>query len=131
LLATGAKGVRPASKPYKSSMSVLVQKYGAPPWTAPSASARWRAGDGARARPRVDRRGLGHGQTTDELLRLAHRVSAEPSRRELDMLLTTGERVTMALLAMALAISTSGDLLHRLAERHPHRWRHKWRASRR
>src|SRR5512136_746220 len=45
------------------------------------------------------------GQTTDELLRLAREVSPAPSRRELDMLLTTGERVSMALLAMAL-----GDL---------------------
>ena len=42
------------------------------------------------------------GQTTDELIRLAHRVSRTPSRRELDMLLTTGERVSMALLSMAL-----------------------------
>jgi aspartate kinase len=55
------------------------------------------------------------GQTTDGLLRLARQVSAEPSRRELDMLLTTGERVTMALLAMALhdlgvpAISFTGS----------------------
>src|SRR5260221_10524671 len=55
------------------------------------------------------------GQTTDELLRLAHQVSPHPSRRELDMLLTTGERVSMALLAMALhdlaveAISFTGS----------------------
>lgn len=45
------------------------------------------------------------GQATDELLRLAREVSPHPSRRELDMLLTAGERVSMALLAMAL-----GDL---------------------
>ncbi|HTO91957.1 MAG TPA: aspartate kinase [Candidatus Sulfotelmatobacter sp.] len=55
------------------------------------------------------------GQATDELLALAHQVSANPSRRELDMLLTTGERVSMALLAMALqdlgveAISFTGS----------------------
>jgi len=42
------------------------------------------------------------GGATDELLRLAHQVSHEPSRRELDMLLTAGERVSMSLLAMAL-----------------------------
>lgn len=42
------------------------------------------------------------GQTTDELIRLAERVSRTPSRRELDMLLTSGERISMALLAMAL-----------------------------
>jgi aspartate kinase len=42
------------------------------------------------------------GHATDELLDLASRVSENPPRRELDMLLTTGERVSMALLAMAL-----------------------------
>src|SRR5690606_6294656 len=42
------------------------------------------------------------GQTTDELLELAAKVSESPPRRELDMLLSTGERITMALLAMAL-----------------------------
>lgn len=42
------------------------------------------------------------GKTTDELIRLAYQVSSEPSRRELDMLLTTGERVSMSLLSMAL-----------------------------
>lgn len=42
------------------------------------------------------------GKTTDELVALAHKVSAFPDRRELDMLLSTGERVSMALLSMAL-----------------------------
>jgi len=42
------------------------------------------------------------GKTTDELLALAKRVSPNPARRELDMLLTAGERISMALLAMAL-----------------------------
>jgi aspartate kinase len=42
------------------------------------------------------------GDTTDELLALARQVSANPARRELDMLLTAGERIAMALLAMAL-----------------------------
>jgi aspartate kinase len=42
------------------------------------------------------------GDTTDELLELAHRVSPKPNARELDMLLTTGERQSAALLAMAL-----------------------------
>ncbi len=42
------------------------------------------------------------GKTTDELLALAARVSGSPARRELDMLLTAGERISMALLAMAL-----------------------------
>jgi aspartate kinase len=43
------------------------------------------------------------GKTTDELLRLAKQVTAEPPRRELDMLLSTGERASAALLTMALA----------------------------
>ncbi len=42
------------------------------------------------------------GDTTDELLDLAHQISADPDPRELDMLLTTGERISMALLAMAI-----------------------------
>ncbi len=42
------------------------------------------------------------GKTTDELLALAKKVSPTPARRELDMLLTAGERISMALLAMAL-----------------------------
>jgi aspartate kinase len=42
------------------------------------------------------------GKTTDELVRLAQDLSAEPSKREMDMLLSTGEQVTISLLAMAL-----------------------------
>src|SRR3982751_2498598 len=42
------------------------------------------------------------GDTTDELLSLAKRVSVNPDRRELDMLLTAGERISMALLSMAI-----------------------------
>jgi aspartate kinase len=42
------------------------------------------------------------GDTTDGLLKLAHEICDSPSRRELDMLLSTGERISMALLAMAL-----------------------------
>jgi aspartate kinase len=43
------------------------------------------------------------GDTTDELLALAGQVSARPHPREQDMLLTAGERISIALLAMALA----------------------------
>jgi len=55
------------------------------------------------------------GDTTDELLALAKQVSANPDRRELDMLLTAGERISMALLSMAIrelggeAISFTGS----------------------
>ncbi len=43
------------------------------------------------------------GDTTDELLDLAEQISPVPPPRELDMLLTSGERISMALLAMAIA----------------------------
>ena len=54
------------------------------------------------------------GDTTDELIELAYQVAEEPSARELDLLLSTGEIVSSTLLAMALrdtgyeAISLSG-----------------------
>ncbi len=55
------------------------------------------------------------GDTTDELLALAKQVSPNPPRRELDMLLTAGERISMAVLSMAIkelggdAISFTGS----------------------
>lgn len=55
------------------------------------------------------------GKTTDQLVELAYKVSPKPNRRELDMLLSTGERVSMALMSMALndagvkAISFTGS----------------------
>jgi aspartate kinase len=42
------------------------------------------------------------GDSTDELIDLAHEVTPIPAPRELDMLLTAGERISMALLAMAI-----------------------------
>jgi len=54
------------------------------------------------------------GKTTDQLVGLAQQVTANPSRREMDMLLSTGEQVSIALLSMALqelgqaAISLTG-----------------------
>lgn len=55
------------------------------------------------------------GKTTDQLLELAQQVSNRPSLRELDMLLTVGERISMSLLSIALndlgcsAISFTGS----------------------
>lgn len=55
------------------------------------------------------------GKSTDELVRLAYQISPHPNRRELDMLLSTGERISMALMSMALhdlgipAISFTGS----------------------
>ncbi len=54
------------------------------------------------------------GKTTDGLVKLAHQISTNPCRREMDMLLSTGEQVSIALLSMALqelgqrAISLTG-----------------------
>ncbi len=42
------------------------------------------------------------GDTTDELLELASQITTNPSEREMDMLLSTGEQVSVALLAMAI-----------------------------
>ncbi|GAB3271880.1 aspartate kinase [Arthrobacter pigmenti] len=80
------------------------------------------------------------GDTTDELLDLASQVNNAPPARELDMLLTAGERISMALLAMAIdsmgstAQSFTGsqaglmtDAIHgkaRLVEVDPHRVQH-------
>src|SRR5512133_3936033 len=86
-------------------MSIVVQKYGG----SSVADA-----DGIKrvARRIVDTRQAGHdvvvvvsamGDTTDDLRDLAEQVSPAPPPRELDMLLTAGERISMALLAMAIA----------------------------
>jgi len=86
-------------------MALVVQKYGG--------SSVGDAGKIKRVAQRiVDARRAGHdvvvvvsamGDTTDELLDLAQQVSPLPPPRELDMLLTSGERISMALLAMAIA----------------------------
>lgn len=96
---------------------LIVQKYGGATLATP---AQIRA-----AAERISRlRHEGHqvvaivsamGQTTNDLISLARQVSDRPALRELDMLLTTGERVSMALLTMALealqcpAISFTGS----------------------
>jgi aspartate kinase len=55
------------------------------------------------------------GKTTDDLVQLAHDVSAAPAAREMDMLLTAGERISISLLCMAIidrgehAISFTGS----------------------
>ena len=62
------------------------------------------------------------GHTTDELTGLARAISADPPRREMDMLLATGEQVSIALLAMALhaqgvpAVSMTGPQVGILTE---------------
>ena len=86
-------------------MSLVVQKYGGSSLTNAESIKRV-------ARRIVETRKAGHevcvvvsamGDTTDELLDLAEQVSPLPPAREMDMLLTSGERISMALLAMAIA----------------------------
>ena len=43
------------------------------------------------------------GDTTDELIEKAHEIDPNPSKREMDMLLSTGEQISIALLAMAIS----------------------------
>ena len=86
-------------------MGLVVQKYG-------GSSVADAEGIKRVAKRIVDTRKAGHdvvvavsamGDTTDELVDLAQQVSPLPPGRELDMLLTAGERISMALLAMAIA----------------------------
>ncbi|NEZ66016.1 aspartate kinase [Leptolyngbyaceae cyanobacterium CCMR0082] len=67
------------------------------------------------------------GKTTDSLVKLASEISSQPSRREMDMLLSTGEQVSIALLTMALqergqaAVSMTGAQVGIVTEaRHSH-----------
>ncbi len=83
---------------------MIVQKYGG----SSVATAEKIRGVAERIRQRVDGGEKlvvvvsAMGKTTNSLIALAEQVSPEPSPRELDMLLATGEQVTSALLAMAL-----------------------------
>ncbi|MHC2998702.1 aspartate kinase [Microbacterium sp. HJ5] len=85
-------------------MALIVQKYGGS--SVADAESIKRV-----AKRIVDARRAGHdvvvavsamGDTTDELLDLAAQVAPIPAPRELDMLLSSGERISMALLAMAI-----------------------------
>ncbi len=86
-------------------MGIVVQKYGGSSVADPSAIKRV-------ARRIVDAKKAGNdvvvavsamGDTTDELIDKAQAVSPAPPARELDMLLTAGERISMALVAMAIS----------------------------
>lgn len=62
------------------------------------------------------------GKTTNSLIKLSEEITTNPSRREMDMLLSTGEQVTIALLAMALheigidAISYTGSQIRMITD---------------
>ena len=86
-------------------MGIVVQKYGGSSLSDAAAIKRV-------ARRIVEQKRAGHevvvavsamGDSTDELLDLAGEVSPLPPARELDMLLTAGERISMALVAMAIS----------------------------
>jgi aspartate kinase len=98
-------------------MSIVVQKYGGSSVADPGKLKRV-------ARRVMQTKSAGHdvvvvvsamGNTTDELLALANMISPNPDRRELDMLLSAGERISMALLSIAIrelggdAISFTGS----------------------
>ena len=100
-----------------SEHGVVVQKYGGSSMAGPEKIC-------AVARRIMQTHAAGHavcvvvsamGDTTDELLAKAKRLSPNPPRRELDMLLSAGERISMALLCIALrelggdAISFTGS----------------------
>jgi aspartate kinase len=99
------------------SEGLIVQKYGGSSLSSPHRIQS--VAEKIASRTRDDHRIIATvsamGSTTDRLVRLAHEVSSHPSRRELDMLLTVGERISMALLSMALnsigcrAISFTGS----------------------
>ncbi len=85
-------------------MGIIVQKYGGSSVASPEKIK-------SVAQRIVDTRRMGHqvvvvvsamGNTTNELLELASSVSPNPPRRELDMLVTVGERISMSLLSMAI-----------------------------
>ena len=84
---------------------IVVQKYGGSSLASPQAIQR--VADAVVARVREGNQLVvvvsAMGGSTDALIELAGDVSARPRRRELDMLLSTGERVTMSLLSMAIA----------------------------
>jgi aspartate kinase len=99
------------------SESLIVQKYGGSSLGTPTLIKR--VAEKIAARSRADNRIIvtvsAMGSTTDSLIALAQDVAPHPSRRELDMLLSVGERISMALLSMALnsigcrAISFTGS----------------------
>jgi aspartate kinase len=98
-------------------MSIVVQKYGGSS-VADVARLRYvaeRVMQTARRGHQVVVVVSAMGDTTDELLAMAKQVSPNPERRELDMLLSAGERISMALLSLAIrelggdAISFTGS----------------------
>src|SRR5690606_16856535 len=99
--------VPPASFAFRSSlspMSTIVQKFGGSS-VADTARVRrcaQRAYDACREGNSVVVVVSAMGKTTDKLIEMAHEISADPVRREMDQLMAAGEQVTIALTAIAL-----------------------------
>ena len=96
----------------KSAQSVVVQKYGGSSMAGPG---KIRAVAERIMRTQATGRRVcvvvsAMGDTTDELLASAKQLSANPARRELDMLLSAGERISMALLSIAIR-ALGGDAI--------------------
>src|SRR5580692_2364789 len=85
-------------------MGIIVQKYGGTSVGEPAKLKRVarRVVETAAAGDQVCVVVSAMGHTTDELIALAAQVSDDPHPREMDMLLTAGERISMALLSMAI-----------------------------
>lgn len=100
-----------------NSAPILIQKYGGATLADPAKikSVADRIAQTAREGKRLIAVVSAMGKTTNSLIELAGQVSARPHLRELDMLLSVGERISMALLSMALndracaAISFTGS----------------------
>jgi len=85
-------------------MNIVVQKYGGSS-LADTARIHAVAADVARRQLNGERLVVvvsAMGKTTDRLIAQAREITATPSRRELDMLVTAGERISMALMSMAI-----------------------------
>src|SRR3990172_6139171 len=85
-------------------MSLIIQKYGGSSVADPERiqGVARRVVESAKAGHQVVVAVSAMGKTTDQLLALANTVTPTPDPRELDMLLATGEQVSIALLAMAI-----------------------------
>ena len=95
--------VEPAEPP--AAAGTLVMKFGGTSVADPEKIRRVasRLVEAKRARNRVVAVVSAMGQHTDELVSLAHEVSPQPKPREMDMLISVGERISCALVAMAIA----------------------------
>src|SRR5436189_4446781 len=96
--------VRNSSAQENRTLALVVQKFG-----GSSVATAERIGAAARRALRAKQAGhqvivvvSARGDTTDELISLAREINDHPPAREMDMLLSTGEQISIALMAMAI-----------------------------